>query len=101
MVDTLVLGTSAKAWEFESLHAQLCKKNLDFSLKFFFFVLRDKDENSHKALPCRSLSANEQRAEAWRQNGKAIMPPTVDPFNASEQGGLFTHTILFSLQRKK
>ncbi len=22
MVDTLVLGTSAKAWEFESLHAQ-------------------------------------------------------------------------------
>ncbi len=23
MVDTLVLGTSAKAWEFESLHAQL------------------------------------------------------------------------------
>ena len=26
MVDTLVLGTSAKAWEFESLHAQLLKK---------------------------------------------------------------------------
>ena len=25
MVDTLVLGTSAKAWEFESLHAQLFK----------------------------------------------------------------------------
>lgn len=23
MVDTLVLGTSAKAWEFESLHAQI------------------------------------------------------------------------------
>ncbi len=23
MVDTLVLGTSAQAWEFESLHAQL------------------------------------------------------------------------------
>ena len=23
MVDTLVLGTSANAWEFESLHAQL------------------------------------------------------------------------------
>ena len=26
MVDTLVLGTSAKAWEFESLHAQISKK---------------------------------------------------------------------------
>ena len=28
MVDTLVLGTSAKAWEFESLHAQILKKDL-------------------------------------------------------------------------
>ena len=28
MVDTLVLGTSAKAWEFESLHAHHFKKNL-------------------------------------------------------------------------
>ena len=27
MVDTLVLGTSAKAWEFESLHAHHLKKN--------------------------------------------------------------------------
>ena len=27
MVDTLVLGTSAKAWEFESLHAQLTEDN--------------------------------------------------------------------------
>ncbi len=25
MVDTLVLGTSANAWEFESLHAQIIK----------------------------------------------------------------------------
>ena len=25
MVDTLVLGTSANAWEFESLHAQILK----------------------------------------------------------------------------
>ena len=28
MVDTLVLGTSAKAWEFESLHAQISKKEV-------------------------------------------------------------------------
>ena len=28
MVDTLVLGTSAKAWEFESLHAQITKKEV-------------------------------------------------------------------------
>ena len=33
MVDTLVLGTSAKAWEFESLHAQLLKINLFIKLK--------------------------------------------------------------------
>ena len=26
MVDTLVLGTSAKAWEFESLHAQFNRR---------------------------------------------------------------------------
>ena len=26
MVDTLVLGTSANAWEFESLHAQVFQK---------------------------------------------------------------------------
>ena len=26
MVDTLVLGTSAKAWEFESLHAHITKE---------------------------------------------------------------------------
>ena len=38
MVDTLVLGTSAKAWEFESLHAQI--KGNDgrsfFYVKFLF-----------------------------------------------------------------
>ena len=27
MVDTLVLGTSAQAWEFESLHAQIAGYN--------------------------------------------------------------------------
>ena len=40
MVDTLVLGTSAKAWEFESLHAQLLKKPLIIS--GFYFIERSK-----------------------------------------------------------
>ena len=34
MVDTLVLGTSAKAWEFESLHAQTGGYNLCYALQF-------------------------------------------------------------------
>ena len=38
MVDTLVLGTSAKAWEFESLHAQLLKKEPNGS----FFIAQKK-----------------------------------------------------------
>ena len=42
MVDTLVLGTSAKAWEFESLHAQLLRKEPKGS----FFNCAKKDENS-------------------------------------------------------
>ena len=33
MVDTLVLGTSAKAWEFESLHAQI--KGNDYRSFFY------------------------------------------------------------------
>ena len=36
MVDTLVLGTSAKAWEFESLHAQI----LNQEPKGSFFIER-------------------------------------------------------------
>ena len=36
MVDTLVLGTSAKAWEFESLHAQI-KGN---GKRSFFYIQR-------------------------------------------------------------
>ena len=36
MVDTLVLGTSAKAWEFESLHAQISKKEV---LMYLFFLI--------------------------------------------------------------
>ena len=34
MVDTLVLGTSAQAWEFESLHAQTGGYNLRYALQF-------------------------------------------------------------------
>ena len=34
MVDTLVLGTSAQAWEFESLHAQF-KRVIQFSVSLF------------------------------------------------------------------
>ena len=37
MVDTLVLGTSAKAWEFESLHAQISKKEVLMYLFFGFY----------------------------------------------------------------
>ena len=36
MVDTLVLGTSAQAWEFESLHAQTGGYNLRYALQFCF-----------------------------------------------------------------
>ena len=49
MVDTLVLGTSAKAWEFESLHAQI--KN-HFGGSFFIatltvvFVVEQKQRRS-------------------------------------------------------
>ena len=41
MVDTLVLGTSANAWEFESLHAQILKA-LFKSVFFIFPELEDK-----------------------------------------------------------
>ena len=34
MVDTLVLGTSAQAWEFESLHAQTEGYSLCYTLQF-------------------------------------------------------------------
>lgn len=37
MVDTLVLGTSAKAWEFESLHAHFLKRP---SRVFFLLLTR-------------------------------------------------------------
>ena len=41
MVDTLVLGTSAKAWEFESLHAQIKgNDNRSFFYAKFLFVHR-------------------------------------------------------------
>ena len=36
MVDTLVLGTSAKAWEFESLHAQSLKDRIVFYPVFYY-----------------------------------------------------------------
>ena len=39
MVDTLVLGTSAKAWEFESLHAH--HKNRADEVRFFQCPLAD------------------------------------------------------------
>ena len=39
MVDTLVLGTSAKAWEFESLHAQT-KKGLGPKSNPFLFEIQ-------------------------------------------------------------
>lgn len=35
MVDTLVLGTSANAWEFESLHAQIIKQTMTFVIACF------------------------------------------------------------------
>ena len=35
MVDTLVLGTSAQAWEFESLHAQIFRA---FGLFFYAYI---------------------------------------------------------------
>ena len=34
MVDTLVLGTSANAWEFESLHAQIAGYNIGYTPLF-------------------------------------------------------------------
>ncbi len=37
MVDTLVLGTSAQAWEFESLHAQF-DKNRPINNQSVFFI---------------------------------------------------------------
>ena len=38
MVDTLVLGTSANAWEFESLHAQVKRQDKKFILSFIMFI---------------------------------------------------------------
>ena len=38
MVDTLVLGTSAQAWEFESLHAQIKRQDKTFTLSFIMFI---------------------------------------------------------------
>ena len=38
MVDTLVLGTSAKAWEFESLHAQF-ERVIQFSVSPFQCIM--------------------------------------------------------------
>ena len=44
MVDTLVLGTSAKAWEFESLHAQFLKEPKgSFLMLEFVYVSKIKD----------------------------------------------------------
>lgn len=44
MVDTLVLGTSAKAWEFESLHAQSLKEPKgSFLMLEFVYVSKIKD----------------------------------------------------------
>ena len=37
MVDTLVLGTSAQAWEFESLHAQF-EKVIQISVSLFQYI---------------------------------------------------------------
>ena len=42
MVDTLVLGTSAKAWEFESLHAQIAGYNIGYTP---LFLCIERDEN--------------------------------------------------------
>ena len=38
MVDTLVLGTSAQAWEFESLHAQTKRQDKKIILSFIMFI---------------------------------------------------------------
>lgn len=38
MVDTLVLGTSAQAWEFESLHAQFKRQDNLLILSFIMFI---------------------------------------------------------------
>ena len=39
MVDTLVLGTSAQAWEFESLHAQFDNKTDRFIIGLFLYLI--------------------------------------------------------------
>lgn len=39
MVDTLVLGTSANAWEFESLHAHIKKRIINYPFFSAVFVL--------------------------------------------------------------
>ena len=38
MVDTLVLGTSANAWEFESLHAQFKRKDTSNGVLFVAII---------------------------------------------------------------
>ncbi len=60
MVDTLVLGTSAKAWEFESLHAQTLK----MSLKGSFFITN------------RGVSAVGS-ARHWQCRGQGFESPTL------------------------
>lgn len=44
MVDTLVLGTSANAWEFESLHAQTFKTSLT---EVFFAAVFNSNVNNY------------------------------------------------------
>ena len=70
MVDTLVLGTSAKAWEFESLHAHHLKKAITLVIAFFSLSKLETRTPTRQSLV---KSSSEERAEAgipkatWRE----------------------------------
>mgnify|MGYP006917443949 CR=1 FL=1 len=59
MVDTLVLGTSANAWEFESLHAQTIGDRLNpIAYSFIFIFCMTKFPAPHP-----SISLNGQKSD--------------------------------------